>query len=741
MHKIAALTCSALAVASLGGTASPAHSQNSREFVQTIWLNGFKCTAVQRDSIVNPANEVFFVMVTNAPTGEGIRGTTVGTFGGVVPGYSRKLRNRVWSGPQQPLSLRVMMFERDAGKETGATLARTMVAYGTSLMSTGKGGKTAYPNRPGAAGKSRYETQRKPKGAVLREDDQIDPIWTRAYATVFDRALGLSHDPMGYDRQTFGRGDWSSRPTYSEKGIRYHFHTTHRQNGANCRAYFLIERGREIERPAQPQPPQPMIASANQFPPPTESFAEPYDPAVGGQDNFPPNNAPPYDSPPPIVELPPPPPPRQPEPDWFRVRFKNLCDVPISLSYSYKNPSRGWVKRGWGLFDPGEAGRMEGNTLTPEIFIYTSRGRVSGSFDPERIKLAVRRKGFDVDRATSFKGDDGARMVPFNLHVIRDTPGIETIAIRDCDEWVAGKLLSTQEIAQIERLRDWRERQAQLAKNSALNEAAFAGDVKAIKAALKSGANINNRSSRLGSAGATPLHLATMGFHGDAINLLLDKGADAAKITTSGDTVFHSALYYTKANRFFDNFPGKAFARLVNAGADPQQADRQRRTPFERIARRLTPQWVKAKLAQRTTKPKKDSDYLSFLASRTTVNINRKHHGVSPFSGHTALHTAAYSGHRPLAKALLANGADRLAKDGRGQIPRQLASAWPQDFQELFGPLPEPQPPQNAARAVTPQPIVQPQKSDPAKDAERRRMLIERGVLAPEEDPPANSPN
>ncbi|MFN2099997.1 hypothetical protein [Altererythrobacter sp. MF3-039] len=411
----------ALAALCLTGFANAASAQSQREYIQTIYLSGFKCTSIQRDSIISPSNEVFFVVVTNAPESSDVQGQSIGTFKGVKAGFGRKARNSVWSGVQQPLSLRVLMFERDAGGETGASAARTMVKLVVAYA--GRSGEV--PNRD---------------GSVLRKDEQAEPGIVGQFGRGISKALGLTHDSMGYDRQVFGRGDWSSKPTYQERDIRYHFHTTHRQGGANCRAYFLIERGQEVKQPERPPPPEEIQSPApgrDYYEPQPDPYNDPYGDPAG---------PPPYDElppPPPDYDLPPPPPP--PEPDWFRVRFKNLCDVPISLSYAYKNPSRGWVKRGWANFDAGEAIGMEGNTLTPEIYIYSSSGRVSGSFDPEVIELAVRKNGFDVDRSTSFQGDQGARLVPYSLHVLSDVSGTELIAIRDCDDWMAGELSSTQE--------------------------------------------------------------------------------------------------------------------------------------------------------------------------------------------------------------------------------------------------------------------------------------------------------
>ncbi|WP_432200691.1 hypothetical protein ACRAQ7_14320 [Erythrobacter sp. W53] len=415
------------------GVASPAEAQR-REYVQTIYLSGFYCIAVQRDSVVGPANEVFFTFVTNAPATQGISSSSVGTFKGVVPGYSRKTRNMVWTGRQQDLALRVAMWEQDAGGETGTVVAKVMMAALTAAAGRA-GGKSTGAGRLGNT--ARNAGMPNSRGGTIREDAQAERGFIQQMGRGASRVFGLGHDLMGYARQTFDNGDWSAKPTYNERGIRYHFYTSHRRGGANCRAYFLIERGQEVPRAQTPQERPPQIAqrAPEQSPSPDQPYPDQAQPNGYYSD---PNG--PY---PPEPPLPPPPeyipPPPAPEPEWYRARFINRCKVPVSFSYAYQNPSRGWVKRGWGLLDPGESKRMEGNTLLSEVYVYLSKGRISGSFDPMALNLSVRSKGFDTDRSRVFQGE-GARMARYSQHFLSDISGVEAIPIVDCDDWVAGEL-------------------------------------------------------------------------------------------------------------------------------------------------------------------------------------------------------------------------------------------------------------------------------------------------------------
>ena len=732
---VAALCLTAISPAAL--------AQSQRQYIQNIYLSGFKCVKLNPDSFLNGAssNEIFFVIVSNAPESSGINASSTGTFNGVKAGFGRKARNRIWSGVQQPLSLRVAMFERDAGGATGQVVAKAMV---TALVAAGgkAGNARGSASNPGssrlanAAGSSEIPNR---NGSVLREDEKAEPGFVAQLGRGVTNTFGLSHDLLGYDRQIFGRSDWSSKPTYQERDIRYHFHTNHRANGVNCRAYFLIERGAEVNQPQRAPEPN-RIAQA---PRPSE-YAEPnLGPYQGpvpdpyrqpGPDE--PQGPPPYEElpppPPPPVYVPPPPPP---EPDWFRVRFKNSCDVPISMSYVYNNPSRGWVKRGWANFDPGESAAMEGNTLTPEIFIYTSKGRVAGSFDPEVINLSVRKEGFDVDHDTSFRGDQGARLVPYSVHVLSDISGTELVAIRDCTEWVAGKLLSPQQIAD-QKQAAW---EAQIDKRSRestnLIVATFHGDIALMRRAIDEGANINIRNYSLG-AGITPLHIAAQRFDGAAIDLLLDKGADATRLSNLNETPFISALKSYNDDALFDDFPRQAFARLAKAGADPNQKPKNGSIALERLLSSYTPDSFAKIVANRKKAPKADSDMFSFLAARTQTNLDAVHTN----GRYTALHYAAIAGHRPLAEALLKNGANPHIRDATGKFPRDYAEAWSKGFAELFGPMPPPEPaPVVEAEQVTkPQPALAPKPVDPKVLAERCRQLVANGMAKADDCPGSN---
>ena len=94
---------------------------------------------------------------------------------------------------------------------------------------------------------------------------------------------------------------------------------------------------------------------------------------------------------------------------------------------------------------------------------------------------------------------------------------------------------------------------------TALHLAAERGDIEAVQALLDAGADVG-AGTRIGSY--TPLHLAARGGHGDVVALLLEAGADPlAATTTSRATALHLAAAAVHGQ--------EAVAALLEHGADP----------------------------------------------------------------------------------------------------------------------------------------------------------------------------
>ena len=110
----------------------------------------------------------------------------------------------------------------------------------------------------------------------------------------------------------------------------------------------------------------------------------------------------------------------------------------------------------------------------------------------------------------------------------------------------------------------------------AISAAALAGDVEAIEAELQAGVQVDLPTASMGSwvDGATPLMLAAYGGHIDAVEHLIDAGADLMATDASGGTPLHWAVY--------TNWNG--IPVLIDAGADVDAQDTYGRTPLMRAA-------------------------------------------------------------------------------------------------------------------------------------------------------------
>ena len=74
---------------------------------------------------------------------------------------------------------------------------------------------------------------------------------------------------------------------------------------------------------------------------------------------------------------------------------------------------------------------------------------------------------------------------------------------------------------------------------SELHEAAYSGNIAAIKECLRTGFNVNEGDLEWGNK--TPLHIASSEGHAGCVTLLLESGAKVDAVTDSGWTPAHFA--------------------------------------------------------------------------------------------------------------------------------------------------------------------------------------------------------
>jgi ankyrin repeat protein len=211
-------------------------------YEQRIYYVGMSCASIQRDSAVAPANEIFIhTHVRQLKNGK----THAQSFPKGNPGYYKKVTKGfhkheanwlIWEGKQQPVELRVTMWEHD----NGGTAVQAFSTYLTAAIGRKAKGKITENSIPG--------------GEPPSGNDPVTSIFTRTGQNLF----GTEHDLIGYQRVYLGKGNWAGEPRKKRGPITYHFSTKHRKGGANCEAYFLFKRGDQYKDPvAAPNKPTP----------------------------------------------------------------------------------------------------------------------------------------------------------------------------------------------------------------------------------------------------------------------------------------------------------------------------------------------------------------------------------------------------------------------------------------------------------------------------------------------------
>jgi ankyrin repeat protein len=173
--------------------------------------------------------------------------------------------------------------------------------------------------------------------------------------------------------------------------------------------------------------------------------------------------------------------------------------------------------------------------------------------------------------------------------------------------------------------------------NKKLRNVCGVGKLLEIENLLAEGADINAKDSE----GSSPLVYAIGSRRAEAVRLLIAKGADVQIARKSGKTPLMFACIEGKED---------IVAPLLQAGADVNARDNTNWTALYYASLYGAGESIVSMLV------KKGAD------------INARND-----DGETALHSAAYRGHFPFVKALLANGADANIRDSRGNRPEESA--------------------------------------------------------------------
>ena len=183
-----------------------------------------------------------------------------------------------------------------------------------------------------------------------------------------------------------------------------------------------------------------------------------------------------------------------------------------------------------------------------------------------------------------------------------------------------------------------------------LLEAAGRGDnPELIAILLAAGADVN-------APGRSPLHGAAFGGGPEVIAALVAGGGVVDARDGGGRTPLHVAI---DANRP-DNV-----AALIEEGADVHAPSGDGDTPLHRAAR-----WPSMSRRWKDDPPAADTlTVVALVAAGVDVDARNDH-------GETPLHVAMRSRHHPVADKLLALGADPLAVDHLGRVPRPVVCDW-----------------------------------------------------------------
>ena len=192
-----------------------------------------------------------------------------------------------------------------------------------------------------------------------------------------------------------------------------------------------------------------------------------------------------------------------------------------------------------------------------------------------------------------------------------------------------------------------------------LHDAAYEGDLEAVKALLDTNAHLV--SSRHSEDQATPLHMAAAWGHKEVVDLLLARGAEVNAIDCRGLTPLHWAvekqhedvvrlLVVGKANVNAKDCDGEtplylaakrglvAVVELLLAkGADVNAQEKTGETPLHRVARRGSLDVAKL-----------------LLAAKANVNIRTK--AGYPWAPYTPMYVAIKDGHPDMVELLRQHG-------------------------------------------------------------------------------------
>ncbi|XP_064651770.1 oxysterol-binding protein-related protein 1-like [Lineus longissimus] len=182
-------------------------------------------------------------------------------------------------------------------------------------------------------------------------------------------------------------------------------------------------------------------------------------------------------------------------------------------------------------------------------------------------------------------------------------------------------------------------------------------------------ADVNCRGNNKSNKGWTPLHLASYFGHYDVVKVLTNHGADVNVINDSGDTPLHKAAYTARVELVTLLLQHDADVSIING--EGQMAKHVTNHQEIRELIEATEDVEERKAGEKFISAARHGD-LEKLAEMLKTN-QMKTLNFTDKTGNTALHCAAYRGHKEVAVLLIQNGIDTSTLNMNGQSALELA--------------------------------------------------------------------
>lgn len=205
----------------------------------SLIYKGLYCRRVQKDSVFTPANEIFVNVVVVDANGRPHSSTLPGRgkFYKNMKNGSKRSGNgrRLWTGPSQPLTLQVTMWEYDDG---GAVVEQLTKAAKDFALTRGAGTLARYADQRGVMN-SVAQAGRAAANTPIKKVD-LSAQLAKHLSSLPNALFGTDNDLIGHIGIVNVYPGNRGKPL-RQAGFTYDFSTVFRRGGADCRVYFQFQ--------------------------------------------------------------------------------------------------------------------------------------------------------------------------------------------------------------------------------------------------------------------------------------------------------------------------------------------------------------------------------------------------------------------------------------------------------------------------------------------------------------------